>query len=451
MTEPTFPGLLGPAARSALHLCQSPFAARALARVTFGSLLVLLVLLMLVPWQQNIRGGGRVVAYAPLDRQQNIEAPIEGRVRHWHVREGSKVAQGDPVVEIIDNDPALLARLEEERDAVKARLVAAQARVRAVEGRVTELGGSRSAGLSAAESRTRMAQDRVRAAEQAQAAAQAARQTARLNQERQQLLHRQGLSSTRTLELAELDALRTTTEAERAEAALRAARSEEAALRADKVRVGTDVSAAMNDARAALEASNAEVAAARAELARIEVRLARQTTQKVLAPRAGVILRLVGGQGSEMVKAGDALAILVPDTDERAAELWVDGNDVPLLTEGRHVRLQFEGWPAVQFSGWPSVAVGTFGGKVVLIDATDDGKGRFRVLVTPDGDDPWPSGRYLRQGVRVTGWVLLNRVRLGYELWRQFNGFPPTVAMAEPDGDGLYAKPDAKGGKKDGK
>jgi hypothetical protein len=76
------------------------------------------------------------------------------------------------------------------------------------------------------------------------------------------------------------------------------------------------------------------------------------------------------------------------------------------------------------------VAVGTFGGTVALLDATDDGSGRFRLLVRPDDGEPWPSGLSLRQGVRVNGWVLLDQVKLGYELWRRFNGFPPTVKPA---------------------
>jgi hypothetical protein len=100
---------------------------------------------------------------------------------------------------------------------------------------------------------------------------------------------------------------------------------------------------------------------------------------------------------------------------------------MPLIREGRPVRLQFEGWPAVQFTGWPSVAVGTFGGKVALVDATDDGTGRFRILVRPETEDAWPTNITLRQGVRVNGWVLLDQVTIGYELWRRFNGFPPTV------------------------
>ena len=184
--------------------------------------------------------------------------------------------------------------------------------------------------------------------------------------------------------------------------------------------------------------------------AALEVRVARQATQVIKATLPGTILRLVGGLGGEMVKAGDPLLVLVPDTESRAAEIWVDGNDMPLLAVGRPVRLQFEGWPAVQFVGWPSVAIGTFPGRVALIDATDNGKGKFRLLVVPDPDageaGRWPSGRYLRQGVRSNAWVLLGQVRLGYELWRQFNGFPPVIAKEEP---GLGDK--AEKGKGEGK
>ena len=57
---------------------------------------------------------------------------------------------------------------------------------------------------------------------------------------------------------------------------------------------------------------------------------------------------------------------------------------------------------------------------------------QFRVLVLPASGTEWPAQRYLRQGVRTNGWVLLNQVKLGYELWRQLNGFPPVVSQAEP-------------------
>lgn len=418
------------------RLVASPYSPRNVIGVLLVSLLSLLLGLLLVPWQQSIRGTGRIIAYLPTERQQNIEAPIEGRIMRWDVKEGSHVKAGDLIAEISDNDPALQLRLREERDAVRERQEAARARVLALDERIAALGGSQASAVAAALARTKVAGTRVRAAAQALSAADATANTARLNLDRQQALYEKGLSSTRALELADLEAVRTRTEVDRARVGLSAARSEESAAKSDQQRVSTDMKAVLQDAHAARATALSEVANATAELARIEVRLARQSTQTVRANLSGTILRLVGGLGGEMVKAGDPMAVLIPDSEERAAEVWIDGNDMPLLSEGRKVRLQFEGWPAVQFVGWPSVAVGTFPGVVALIDATDNGKGQFRIVVIPDKDarpaEKWPSLRYLRQGVRVNGWVLLNRVRLGYELWRQFNGFPPTISSVEP-------------------
>jgi multidrug resistance efflux pump len=159
---------------------------------------------------------------------------------------------------------------------------------------------------------------------------------------------------------------------------------------------------------------------------------------EVRAPKSGYIQQWNGLEGSDTVKEGDQLFVLVPETESLSVEMLVSGNDMPLVQEGDRVRLQFEGWPAVQFVGWPSVAVGTFGGKVNRVFPTDDGRGFFRVVVTPDrhfeGENDWPDGRYLRQGVRSNGWVLLKQVPLGYEIWRQLNGFPPIVADSEPKG-----------------
>ncbi len=406
--------------------------ARVVAALCGVLIVTSLVTFVLVPWQQSAQGSGRVVAYAPLDRQQTVQAPIDGRVVSWSVREGSRVKTGDLLLDISDNDPAILDRLREERDAQRARLMAAEARLAAIDSRVGQVASSRRSAIDAASERAKMSAQRLRAAEEAARAADAAQVTARLNLDRQRALFEKGLTSRRALELAELDSVRTTTDEVRAQANLAAAQSERNSFSADRDRVSADSQASLEDARASRAAASAEIASSRAELARIEVRLARQQSQRVTAPRDGVVLRLLAAQGTEYVKAGDPLLVLIPDTDDRAVEIWLDGRDVPLVAEGRHVRLQFEGWPAVQFVGWPSVAVGTFGGKVAIVDATDDGKGKFRAIVVPDGEQPWPSTRFLRQGTRAIGWVMLDRVRLGFELWRQLNGFPPVISDAEP-------------------
>ncbi len=415
-----------------LRLVRAPRATRILARMLLVTFAAFAFALVFVPWQQNAQGTGRVIAYAPVERQQSVDAPVEGRVVKWHVQEGDHVNQGDPIVDITDNDPEILSRLRQERDSQVARIEAARARVSAVGGRIESLSASRESAIKAAEGRVRMAKDRISAAERTVDAAEQAHETARLNYDRQKQLLAEGLASKRAQELAELEFVRTKAEVDRTRAALSAARSEEAALAADRFKVDNDGNASINDATATRASAESEIASATAELARIEVRLARQSTQAVKAPREGTILRVVAKQGAEMVKSGDVLAVIVPDTQERAVELWIDGNDVPLVTPGRTVRLQFEGWPAVQFAGWPEVAVGTFGGTVAFVDAAaDDGKGKFRVVVVPDGAQKWPATRFLRQGTRANGWVLLDQVRLGYEIWRQFNGFPPLLPTKE--------------------
>jgi multidrug resistance efflux pump len=303
---------------------------------TVGSFIIFTVLILaIVPWQQTSQGSGGVIAFDPNDRVQDINSAVSGRINKWFVQDGSKVKQGEPIAEIVDNDPNFVERLNIERDAVLKKYEAAKA----------------------------------------------ATETAQLNYRRQEKLYEEGLSARTKFEKAKIEY---------------------------KKLLAAEASAAAN-------------------LAKAEVRLSRQERQLITAPRDGTILRVLHGSGSVFVKEGDTVAIFVPDTLKPAVEIFIDGNDLPLVYPGRHVRLQFEGWPAVQFSGWPSIAVGTFGGVVKVVDPSATYKGKFRVIIVPEEDEVWPNNTYLRQGTRVYGWVLLNRVQLGYELWRQFNGFPPAL------------------------
>lgn len=410
----------------------NPLAVR-IARSLMTLLLALLIFLALTPWQQNVQGVGRVVAYIPGDRQQIIGAPVEGRIARWLVKEGSRVKKGELVAELLDNDPLLIQRLTNERQVLLDRQSAVNNRVETFREQLRMAEISRPQALLAAEARFEMGKQRQLAAAQAVDAARAARETAALNLTRQQSLQEKGLASRRTLELAQLDMAQRSADNDRAQATLAAAKKEVDALNADWQKLVADTSASVEKSRAELNKSIEDQNYVRADLLKLETRLARQQTQTLTAPRDGTIMRLLANPNAELVKPGQALAILVPDTDQRAVELWVDGNDLPLIVTGSHVRLQFEGYPSIQFGGWPEFSIGSFGGQVVLIDAADDGKGHFRILVRPDpGDIEWPDTRFLRQGVRVNGWILLGRVTLGYEMWRIFNGFPPLV-LPEPE------------------
>jgi multidrug efflux pump subunit AcrA (membrane-fusion protein) len=177
-----------------------------------------------------------------------------------------------------------------------------------------------------------------------------------------------------------------------------------------------------------------------AELNAKEISLSRQSLLTVTAPRDGTIVKIEAGDTATLVEPGQPIATFVPSGVRLAAEIYISGLDASIVTSGRKVRLRFEGWPAVQFGGWPEVAIGTFGGIVTSVDPVVSANGRFRVLVTEDFDDPnpWPEARYLRLGARVEGWILLNEVTLGYELWRRLNSFPPRPEEAAGESQGPF-------------
>ncbi|MDE5009173.1 hypothetical protein NAI53_10400, partial [Francisella tularensis subsp. holarctica] len=52
-------------------------------------------------------------------RQQNISETIGGRLGKWYVFEGVSVKKGDPIVEVIDLDPEVVSRIEEEKSAIE--------------------------------------------------------------------------------------------------------------------------------------------------------------------------------------------------------------------------------------------------------------------------------------------------------------------------------------------
>lgn len=408
---------------------------------TAQGLLVALVALALglavIPWQQSALGTGRVQALDPAARPQDVASPVAGMVLKWHVQEGDRVQTGDVMVTLRDNDPSFFERLKRELETVDSQIEAAEASLVAYQAKVEAAEASLEATVASAEARVRAAARKVESAEQRKAMAVADEETADLNLARIEPLFREGLVSERELELTVLKSRETKARTLDTLATVAAAKADLASARASLVRDREEGRAKVETARADQLSAEQRVADLLARRLRVETSLARQGAQRVVAPRDGTVLRIYRGQGGEQVKQGDKLARIVPDDTRHMVELLVDGIDAPLIQPGQHVRLQFEGWPALQFAGWPSVAIGTFPGEVMFIDAADDGQGKFRILVREpdDGDFEWPERTYLRQGVKAKGWILLKQVPLGWEIWRQLNGFQPTIDTPEGESE----------------
>ena len=439
------------ASQTALRRAASPRVARWAGRLVLLGFVAVPVALASLPWQQTVTGRGQVVAYSPTERKQVLTSRINGLIGKWYVVEGSVVKAGDPIVDIDDNDPGLEGRLQLQKQYLSSRQDSATKEAAEQKKVVDAQEAAREAAVRAAQVNRDAAALQVSVATQAKQNAVFALDFERRRFELFDRLYKDkqfgGLESELSRDEAKMRSDRADTDVKRADAELK--RAEATVKTNESLILQADANGLSAVATAKRELNRAEqnLFAAQREIQDLDTRIERFRARFVKSPCAGTVFRISGnaGEGGQYVKEGDELAVIVPDTSDRVVELYLDGLDAPLVAahmentgEGPHVRLQFEGWPSVQFAGWPSVAVGTFGGKVRQMDPHDDGMGRFRVLVGPDPTfegDVWPEGLYLRQGNQAIGWVFLNRVTLGYELWRNFNGFPPVVAPKAPDKD----------------
>jgi len=389
--------------------------------------------MLFVPWQQSARGKGKVVAYSPQERQQTVTSPTKGVVIDVNdeLREGMSIKQGTVVVEIEPYAANLQEQLDRQVQDLDSKLVTAQAKAEAYGLNVAAYEAARDAAVSAADEMIEAARAKWDAKRRLVPGYEAKVLQARLDYDRQKSLFEKGLKPEKEIEKLRKDLDVALADLESAQLEAIAAQDDWEAKKDERTQKEREAQAKVDYARAMQQDALGQVATAQKEKRDAEIKRAELDRMVITAPRDGTIYRLPVFERGQSIKEGDALFTIVPETTERVVELWVSGNDTPLIQLGNHVRLQFEGWPAVQFAGWPSVAVGTFGGEVAAIDPSDDGKGSFRIQVRPDDASDWPSARYLRQGVRANGWVMLGRVRLGYEMWRQLNGFPPARA-AEP-------------------
>lgn len=418
--------------QDALVVSQTPLSVSRYVKVLVLLFFVLPLIGLFLPWQQNVSAAGKVTAFSPSERVQTIDAPLNGVISKWYVNEGSAVKAGDVLLEISDIDPLFKDRLASQRDNQQEKLAAKEDELKSYEVQLENLILSREAKISAAQFKLDVAKQKLVANTETISSAQATLDAAQFQNSRLQRLYQDGLVSKRDLEVAERDLIIANRNLNSAQAQRNSSQAEAQSSQAEIHQIRADTQALLDSSAAVINKIKGELADSQNSLTGSEINLSRQNMQRIVAPRSGTIFRLPVNSQSQMISQGQPLLVILPETSIRSVELWVDGRDAPLITKGSMVRLEFEGWPAIQVPGWAQVGIGTFAGKVAFIDPTDNGTGSFRIMVVPDKAYPnWPSARFLRQGISANAWVLLEKVTIGYEIWRVLNGFPARIPQLQ--------------------
>lgn len=392
-----------------LSALKTPPAGILLAKLLMALGLILLLFLFL-PWQQNIRGKGKVTALDPANRPQAVQSVIAGQIQTWHVREGEFVTAGDTIVsirEVKDKyfDPQLLLRLREQLAAKENGLEAKKQKAMALQQQLDALNTGT-----------------MRKIEQATAKLEADRVKFKNSEN---LYHRnKRLFEAGNIPLTKFQDIEYKYQGSLAE--FQNAKVEIERLRAENLEKVSKAQSELDNTESEIFETHAEISKLTNEYANMKIRSGQY---QILAPQDGHVVRTMKAGIGETIKEGEIICTIMPEVSDQAVEMYVKAMDVPLLSKGRKVRIEFDGWPSLQFSGWPNVSVGTFGGVVEVIDYVSMQSGEFRILITPDKDDePWPA--QLRVGSGTRGWVMLDSVPVWYEIWRQLNGFPPSLYEA---------------------
>lgn len=388
---------------------------------------------LFLPWTQNIRSRGNVSTLNPEQRPQEVNSLIGARISKWYIQNGDFVKKGDTLLVLAETkdeylDPELLQRTSEQLNAKNQSAEFYRNKVSTSEQQISALQEGLELKLSQLRMKLRQYTLQVQSDSMAMNAAAGQFKIASVQVQRQEELYKAGLKSLSEFESKQQyyqDALAkkigTENKFQNSKTELLNIRLE---LASASQEYAEKISKASGDKYAALS----EVASSDGEASKLRNVLfnyrARKNFHYIIAPQDGQVLQ--GGKAGigETVKEGEKLLTIVPAQLNQAVEIKVDPNDMPLINLGQLVRIQFDGFPAIIFSGWPQASYGLFSGRISAIDNTIDESGKFKVWVTPDENDKkWPQN--LRYGTGCQSIALLDDVPIWYELWRQFNGFPP--------------------------
>jgi multidrug resistance efflux pump len=407
-------------------------------RFLLGASLLLLVILFL-PWTQNVSGKGYVTTLMPEHRPQTIQSPIPGRIEKWYVQEGDFVNPGDTILHISEVkgeyfDPQLMERTAEQMAAKSGSVDSYSEKIKALSSQVRALGEERALKAQQAANKLRQARLKVESDSIDLEAVKANLNIAEAQYERTLQLQQEGLKALPDVEEKSQKLQDARAKVISQENKLLASQNEVINAEIEINRIGAEYSDKVSKAQSELQTARSNQYDAVAQVSKLQNEYSNYSIRNdmyyVLAPQKGYINKALKAGLGETFKEGERLVEIMPADFELAVATYVKPIDVPLLHKGERVRIQFDGWPSIVFNGWENLSYGTYGAKIVAVDNFISENGKYRVLLAPDEEDhAWPKG--VRVGSGANTLALLDDVPIWYEIWRNLNGFPPDYY--EPD------------------
>lgn len=391
------------------------------------------IIVLFLPWTQNISGQGLVTTLTPDQRPQTIQSQIPGRIEQWYVREGDFVKKGDTILRISEIkseyfDDRLVERTGDQIKAKSSSVEAYKDKVVAKKTQINALENEQVLKTKQAQNKLRQSRLKVQSDSIDLEAAKTNAKIAQTQFDRIEDLQKDGLMALKDVEAKRIKLQETQAKLISQENKYIASQNDVINAEIELSRIRAEYADKISKTRSELLSAQSSGFDAEAQVTKLENQYTnyqrRSDLLHIVAPQDGYINKAIVGGLGEAFKEGQALVGIMPANYDLAVETYVKPIDLPLIHLGETVRVQFDGWPAIVFSGWPNVSYGTYGAKVVAIENFISPNGKYRILLAPDSEDhEWPDA--LRVGSGAYTIALLEDVPIWFELWRKLNGFPP--------------------------
>jgi adhesin transport system membrane fusion protein len=389
------------------------------------------IVILFLPWTQTVEAMGKVSAISPEFKPQQVTTRIAGRVEKWYISDGQFVNKNDTIAflsEIKEEylDTSLVSRVNDQVIAKESSIIAYESKINAINEQIDAL--NRSLRFKSDQLRAKIRQIDAKLQNDSADAYTALNNLniAKEQYQRYESLFNKGVISKTDLESRQIKLQEAQLKKTSADNKILGTKNEKQAAEFELSNTIQEFNEKLMKADSDKFSTMSLLYESEGALTKLQNQLTSYSMRNdyyyILAPQSGYISNLAVRGVGEIVKEGGIICDIVTEQSGQAVEIFVTPADLPLIRAGQKIQLEFDGWPAFVFSGWPVLSYGTYSAEVVNFDRTISTNGKFRVLAKQTGET-WPIA--VQQGCGVRGIALLNRVSVGYELWRKLNAFPP--------------------------
>ena len=400
---------------------------------TIWVLSILLLIIVFLPWTQNVSGAGSVTTLKPNQRPQTVQSAIAGRIEKWFVNEGDYVKKGDTILfisEIKEDylDPNLVENTGNQVKAKESAVESYENKVKALDMQLNAIESEKNLKYKQAQNKLKQAYLKIKSDSIDFEATKTQLKIARTQFNRSINLNKEGLKPMTDVEEKRMKLQETEAKIITQENKYITSQNEVLNATMELNRIVAEYSEknakASSEKQTALSTqfdTEAQVNKLKNQYANYQIR---NGMYYILAPQDGYVNRALQSGIGETIKEGTSIVSIMPANFDIAVETFVDPVDFPLIHKGEKVRVWIDGWPSMVFSGWPGASYGTFGGKIVAKENFISQNGKYRILIAPDeSQKEWPKELSIGAGTQTI--ALLENVPIWFEIWRTLNGFPP--------------------------